>query len=58
MIRWAQSTIYFNRIKSVQEVLNEIDNIMREQILEQANITFNEEEFFSVLLSPNNSLGL
>lgn len=57
MIRWAQSTVYFNRIKPVQEVLDEIDNVTREQILEQANVTFNETDFFNVLLSPNNSLG-
>lgn len=56
MMRLAQSMIYFNRIKSVTESINEIDSITREDIYEAANELLNENSMTKVLISSKNLL--
>lgn len=56
MVRLAQSMIYFNRIKTIDETIKIIRNTSRETILELANEIFEENSLKRVILSSKNLL--
>lgn len=54
MFRIAQSEIYFDRIKSIEESISEIDSVTAEEVLEMANETLSEEVLTKVVLRAKN----
>lgn len=50
MIRMAQSELYYNRIKSTDEILKEIDSITKEDIIEMANELLDEDSFIKIII--------
>lgn len=56
MLRIAQSVIYFNKIKSVEEIVNKIKAVTPEEILELSNELFENDALIRVILSPKNLL--
>jgi len=54
MITMAQSELYFNRIKSVDEILKEIDSVTKEQIIEAAYDLLTESSLVKIIISPKN----
>lgn len=57
MIRMAQSELYYNKIKSVNEILNEIELVNKEDIIEAANELLEEDSFLKIIIksSPSKS---
>ncbi len=56
MIRNAQSVIYYNRIKSVEETIKEIDIVTSEDILELANRFLDYNTYKKVVISSKKLL--
>ncbi len=54
MIRMGQSMIYFNRIKTIEESLNEINMVDQDVIIALANQILNEESFTKVVIGSKN----
>ena len=56
MMRMAQSELYFDRIKSIDEAIKEIDAVKRENILDAANELLNEKSFIKLIIKSKNTL--
>jgi predicted Zn-dependent peptidase len=56
MIRMAQSELYYNRIKSTEEIINRIENVTAEQVIETANDLLNENSLFKIIIKSKNAL--
>ena len=56
MIRMAQSELYYNRIKNLDEILKEIDSVTTEDILEISNELLQEDSFIKVIIKSKNTL--
>ncbi|MHB1688818.1 MAG: M16 family metallopeptidase [Ignavibacteriaceae bacterium] len=56
MIRMAQSELYFNKIKSTEEIIKSIDAVTRENILEAANQLLDENTFVKLIIKSKNVL--
>ena len=56
MIRMAQSELYYNRIKSLDEILEEIDSVTAEDILDISNELLQEDSFIKVIIKSKNTL--
>ncbi len=56
MIRMTQSELYFNRIKSIDEVIKNIDAISGGDILELANELLDEDTFIKLIIKSKNAL--
>jgi predicted Zn-dependent peptidase len=54
MLRIANSMMYFNRIVSVEEFLNDIDSVTANDIMKLANDILKEEKLIKVILKSNN----
>jgi predicted Zn-dependent peptidase len=54
MMRMGHSLMYFNKIKTVEESLKEIDAITSEQIMKHSNILLSEENVTSTLIASKN----
>ena len=56
MIRMAQAELYYNRIKSLEEILEEIDSVTAEDILDMSNELLQEDSFVKVIIKSKNTL--
>lgn len=56
MIRNAQSLIYYNKVKTVEETIKEIEAVTREEILELANQFLDNNTYKKVVISSKNLL--
>ncbi len=56
MFRMAQSELYFNRIKSTEEIIKNIETVTRENILETANQLLDETKFVKLIIKSKNVL--
>lgn len=56
MFQMAQSELYFNRIKSTEEIIKNIDAVTRENILETANQLLDETTFVKLIIKSKNVL--
>ena len=56
MIRLANSMLYFNKIKSLEETITEIDSVTTNDILEISNELLNENTMNKVVISSKNIL--
>ncbi len=54
MIRIAQNELYFNRIKTIDEVIKEIDSVNREEILDLCNDLLDEKKLVKVIIKSRN----
>ena len=52
----AQSELYYNRIKSLEEILEEIDSVTAEDILDISNELLQEDSFIKVIIKSKNTL--
>lgn len=55
MFRLAQSEIYYNRLKTIEESIADIDAITADQILEMANELLDENTLSKIILKSGNS---
>jgi predicted Zn-dependent peptidase len=55
MIRMAQSELYYNRIKSIDEIIKEIDSVTPEEIIEMANDLLNESSITKIIIKSKNN---
>jgi predicted Zn-dependent peptidase len=53
MIRIANSMLYFNKVRSVDEYLKNIEAVTSDEILKTANELFNEEKLIKVILKSS-----
>ena len=56
MVRIAHSSIYFNKIKTVYEYIDEIESVNREQLLELSYDLLDEKKMIKTFLSAKNHL--
>ncbi len=56
MTRMAQSELYFNRVKSTEEIIKSIDAVTSEKILEAANQLLDENKFVKLIIKSKNVL--
>ena len=56
MIRMTQSELYFNRIKSTDEVIKSIDAVTKENVLDAANELLDEKTFIKLIIKSKNAL--
>ena len=56
MIRMAQSELYFNRIKTTDEIIKSIDSVTVNDILEAANELLDENSFIKLIIKSKNAL--
>lgn len=56
MFRMAQSELYYNRIKSTDEIIKDIDSVSREDILDLANELLNENSFIKIIIKSKDTL--
>lgn len=56
MIRMAQSELYFNRIKTTEEIIKNIEVVTRENILEAANQLLDEDKYVKLIIKSKNIL--
>ncbi len=56
MIRMAQSEFYFNRVKTIDEVIKTIDAVTADNILEAANEVLEENSFIKLIIKSKNAL--
>jgi predicted Zn-dependent peptidase len=56
MIRNAQSVIYYNRIKLVEETIKEIESVTSKDILELSNQFLDYNNYKKVVISSKNLL--
>ncbi len=52
MIHLATSELYFNRVKSIDEMFEEIDNLCAEEIQSLAQQLLNRDDFTTVMIEP------
>jgi len=52
----AQSELYFNKIKSIDDAIKDIDAVTRENILEAANELLDEKSFIKLIIKSKNTL--
>ena len=53
MMRIGNSMLYFNKLKSVEESIKEVESVTREAVLEEANRRFNLNKSHVILIGPN-----
>jgi predicted Zn-dependent peptidase len=56
MIRMAQSELYFNKIKTTEEVIKQIDAVTTGDILEIANELLDENSLMQIIIKSKNGL--
>ncbi len=56
MIRMAQSELYFNKIKTTDEIIKNIEAVTIKDILEAANELLDENSFIKLIIKSKNSL--
>ena len=56
MIRMAQSELYYNRIKSIDESIKNIDAVTTEDVLRTANELLDENSFIKLIIKSKNAL--
>jgi len=56
MIRMAQSELYFNRIKSTDEIIMSIESVTVNDILDAANELLDENTFIKLIIKSKNAL--
>ena len=56
MIRMAQSELYFNRIKTTDEIIKNIEAVTVNDILEAANELLDENSFIKLIIKSKNAL--
>lgn len=56
MIRIAQNELYFNRIKSTDEVIKEIDSVTRDEILDLCKYLLDEKKLVKVIIKSKNGV--
>lgn len=56
MFRMAQTEIYYNRIKPVEETIKEIDEVTVDDVIEEANELFDENSLSRIILGSKKSL--
>jgi len=56
MFRIAQSEFYFNRVKSTDEIIKDIDSVTREDILELSNQLLNENSFIKIIIKSKDTI--
>lgn len=56
MIRMAQSELYFNRIKSTDEIIMKIESVSVNDILNAANELLDENSFIKLIIKSKNAL--
>jgi predicted Zn-dependent peptidase len=56
MIRMAQSELYYNKIKNLDDVLKEIDSVTPEDILDISNELLKEDSFLKLIIKSKNTL--
>lgn len=54
MMRLGQSLLYFDKVKPIEESLNEIESVTVEEILEYSQVLFDASNVSSVLISSKN----
>jgi len=53
MLRLAQSVIYFDKVKSLEKTVSEIDSLNREELFELSKEIFNLQDYSQVIISPS-----
>lgn len=53
MLRLAQSIIYFDRIKSLEKTVSDIDSLKREELFELSKNMFDQQDYSQVIISPS-----
>lgn len=53
MLGIGKSLLFYNKIDSLEDVYNKINNITAEDILEVANTVFNEKKLSTLIYQPN-----
>ena len=56
MFRMAQSELYYNRIKSTDEIIKEIDAVTGKDILDLANELLDEKSFVKIIIKSKDTL--
>jgi predicted Zn-dependent peptidase len=56
MIRMAQSELYYNKIKTMEEVIKKIDAVTSKDILETANELLDENSLVQIIIKSKNGL--
>ena len=56
MMRMAQSEFYHNRVKSVDEIIKNIDAVTVEDVLEISNQLLDEDSFIKIIIKSKNAL--
>jgi len=56
MFRMAQTEIYYNRIKPVEETIKEIDEVTVDDVIEEANELFDENSLSRIIIGSKKSL--
>jgi predicted Zn-dependent peptidase len=56
MFRMAQSELYYNRIKSTDEIIREIDSVTREDIIALSNDLLAENTFVKIIIKSKDTL--
>jgi len=56
MFRMAQTEIYYDRIKPVEETIKEIDEVTVDDVIEEANELFDENSLSRIILGSKKSL--
>ena len=52
MLRMAQSFIYFNRIKTIEETIYELDSLKLDELIYLSNELFNPDSFVKTVIAP------
>jgi predicted Zn-dependent peptidase len=55
MFRIAQSELYYNRVKSTDEIIKDIDSVTSEDILELSNELLNEDTFIKIIIKSKDT---
>jgi predicted Zn-dependent peptidase len=56
MIRLAQSELYFDRLKTTDEIIKEIDSVTRDEIIEIGNDILDESSLTKIIIKSKNNL--
>ena len=56
MFRMAQSELYYNRIKSTDEIIRNIDSVTGEDILDLANELLDENSFIKIIIKSKDTV--
>ncbi len=52
----AQSLVYFNKIKTISDIISEINSVSAQDIISVANQVLNDEGSFKIVISPDSAL--